>query len=266
MLRVIAMLGLCLQFIGCATRQDAAPRMGLAQAIDRTQTTVSQDSRAQFLILHFTAEDFETSMRYLTEGPVSSHYLVSDEPVPRVFQLVDESRRAFHAGVSSWGTNAAGLNAASIGIEIANLGSRVKGYADYPAMQIELVIALVRDIVKRHGIKPTHVLGHSDIAPQRKDDPGPRFPWKRLADAGLIVWPDAAKVAQLRTTFDTTLPEVAWFQQQLAVLGYAVPQSGVLDAPTQKVIAVFQMKYRPERYDGSLDAHTAALLQALSAR
>jgi N-acetylmuramoyl-L-alanine amidase len=248
MLRVIAMLGLCLQFIGCATRQDAAPRMGLAQAIDRTQITVSQDSRAQFLILHFTAEDFETSMRYLTEGPVSSHYLVSDEPVPRVFQL------------------AAGLNAASIGIEITNLGSRVKGYADYPAMQIELVIALVRDIVKRHGIKPTHVLGHSDIAPQRKDDPGPRFPWKRLADAGLIVWPDAAKVAQLRTTFDTTLPEVAWFQQQLAVLGYAVPQSGVLDAPTQKVIAVFQMKYRPERYDGSLDAHTAALLQALSAR
>ena len=236
--------------------------------IDRTHTARSQDSRAQFLILHFTGGTWEGSLKILTEGPVSSHYLVRDAPV-QVFQLVGEDRRAYHAGMSSWKGQTA-LNAASIGIEIQNRGDE-KGpegtvlYHPYPEAQMDAVLALVKDVVARHQIRPDRILGHSDIAPQRKVDPGPLFPWKRLADAGLIPWPDAAAVAARRTTFEAALPEVAWFQAKLAEHGFEVPRTGQLDPATQRVVSVFQMKYRPARYDGVPDAETAAILEVLTA-
>ena len=121
-----------------------------------------------------------------------------------------------------------------------------------------------KDIVKRHQIRPDRILGHSDIQPQWKPDPGPRFPWQRLADEGLIIWPDAAKVAQREPAFAQQLPDVAWFQERLATHGFKVPRSGVLDKETRNVVAAFQMKYRPERFDGTPDARTAALLAALT--
>jgi N-acetylmuramoyl-L-alanine amidase len=108
------------------------------------------------------------------------------------------------------------------------------------------------------------VVGHSDIAPQRKVDPGPLFPWKRLADEGLVAWPDAQRVAEFRRAHEQQLPEPAWFQRALATLGYETPGSGLLDEATRRVIAAFQMKYRPARHDGLPDAETAALLQALA--
>jgi N-acetylmuramoyl-L-alanine amidase len=228
-------------------------------------SAVSQDSRVQFLVLHFTAENLALSLKYLTEGPVSSHYLVTDEPIPRVLTLVDESRRAYHAGESSWGPSVAGLNAASIGIEIVNLGSRVAGFQDYPPAQIDAVIALVKDIVKRHQIPPHRVVGHSDIAPQRKDDPGAKFPWHRLAAEGLIPWPSPDVIASKRVQFEAQLPDVTWFQKKLAAYGYATPQTGTLDTATRKVIAAFQMRHRPARYDGTPDAESAAILDALPA-
>jgi N-acetylmuramoyl-L-alanine amidase len=228
----------------------------------------SQDSRVQFLILHFTAENLERSLRYLTTGPVSSHYLVTDEAKPRVLQLVDERNRAWHAGASSWGLNG-GLNASSIGIEIVNqvgpAGPNGITFTPYPEAQIDAVLALCKEIVTRHGIKPEHVLGHSDIAPQRKEDPGPLFPWKRFAEAGLILWPDTQRVRDRIGAYETALPTVAWFQQKLGAFGYGVPRSGVLDKETQRVIGAFQMRYRPTRYDGMPDAETAAMLDALLA-
>ncbi len=227
----------------------------------------SQDSRVQFLILHFTNEGWEDSLRILTEQGVSSHYLVRESPV-EVHRLVDESRRAFHAGVSSW-KGQTQLNAASIGIEIVNAGDHpgpdgTLQYAPYPEAQVEAVIALVREITTRHGIRPDRVLGHSDIAPQRKVDPGPLFPWKRLAEAGLILWPEAAEVARRRVAFEAALPTVAWFQAKLAAHGFEVPRGGELDPATRRVLAAFQMKYRPARYDGEPDAETAALLEVLT--
>lgn len=235
--------------------------------IDTTYASKGQDSRVMFLVLHFTNEDFDRSLWTLTEGPVSSHYLVAEKP-PIVYRLVDESRRAWHAGVSSWKGNTQ-LNASSIGIEIVNLGLRRQpaedpaNYADYPQEQVDAVIALCKDIVKRHGIRPDRVVGHSDIAPQRKVDPGPKFPWKRLADEGLIPWPDAATVARRLPEFERALPDVAWFQQRLAQHGFAVPASGELDRETRNVVRAFQMKYRPARFDGTPDAETAAVLDAL---
>jgi len=237
-------------------------------AVDTRYSAQGQDSRAQFLILHFTDVDFATSLRLLTGPNVSSHYLVSDETPPKIYRLVDESRRAWHAGESAW-RGQTQLNAASIGIEIVNLGYKPRpdgssAWAPYPPEQIDLVIALVKDIVARHQIRPERILGHSDIAPQRKIDPGPAFPWHRLAEAGLIPWPVAARVAALRPAHEARLPEVAWFQKGLATLGFSVPQTGVLDEATRRVVAAFQMKYRPTRHDGQPDAETAALLQALT--
>lgn len=235
---------------------------------DTRYSSVSQGSRVRYLIIHYTALDLPTSVRVLTQQVVSSHYLVDDEAEPRVYLLVDESRRANHAGVSSWkgDTN---LNPSSIGIEIVNMGRTTTEqgtvYPPFPQKQTERVIALVRDIVKRHDIPPERVLGHSDIAPQRKQDPGPSFPWKQLADAGLVFWPDAAQVAAKRPGFEVQLPDVAWFQKRLETHGFAVPQTGVLDEPTRTVIAAFQMKYRNSNYDGNPDAETAAILDVLTA-
>jgi N-acetylmuramoyl-L-alanine amidase len=246
----------CLLLAGCAG----------GPAIDRSRTAVSQDSRVQYVILHFTWSDWESSLATLADGPVSSHYLVRDDPV-RIYQLVDESRRAFHAGASSWRGHTQ-LNAASIGIEIVNAGNRLAdqgiAWQDYPPEQIEAVVRLVKDIVARHDLPTDRVLGHSDVAPLRKLDPGPRFPWRRLAAEGLITWPDAERVAAARVRYATQLPDVRWFQARLAEIGYEIAPSGLLDSPTRQVIAAFQMKYRPERCDGEPDAETAAILDALT--
>ncbi|MEO7762644.1 MAG: N-acetylmuramoyl-L-alanine amidase, partial [Casimicrobiaceae bacterium] len=204
----------------------------------------------------------------LTEGPVSSHYLVNDNP-PTVYQLVDESQRAWQAGLSSW-QGQTQLNAASIGIEIVNPGYRDSPegpvWFDYPPAQIDAVVALVKKIVKEHQIRPDRIVGHSDIAPQRKIDPGPRFPWKRLADEGLIAWPDAARVAERQAEYEKSLPDIEWFQRRLQQHGYAVPPTAELDAPTRRVIAAFQMHYRPWVCDGTPDAQTAALLDVLTTK
>jgi N-acetylmuramoyl-L-alanine amidase len=234
--------------------------------IDTSYTARGQDSRAQFLIIHYTAGGFAGSLKWLTEGPVSSHYLVNDNP-PTIYGLVDENRRAYHAGASSWKGNTQ-LNASSIGIEIVNRGSARatsgEQWFDYPEAQIEVVVALVKKIVREHNIKPDRILAHSDIAPQRKTDPGPRFPWKRLADEGLVKWPDANAVAQRRVNYEAQLPNMDWFQKGLALHGFVVPDTGELDEETRRVIAAFQMKYRPANFDGIPDAETAAMLEVLN--
>ncbi len=241
---------------GCASRPY----------IDTTYTAKSQDSRVQFLIIHYTAGNFPVSLKTLTEGDVSSHYLVNDSPAT-IYRLVDETRRAYHAGVSYW-KGATALNASSIGIEITNDGFRDlpdgRVWYDYPQEQIEAVVALVKKIVAEHQIKGERILGHSDIAPQRKTDPGPRFPWKRLADEGLIPWPDEVQVAAKQPGYQAALPDVAWFQEKLDRHGFAVPRNGELDVATRAVIGAFQMKYRPAKFDGTPDAETAALLDVMT--
>jgi N-acetylmuramoyl-L-alanine amidase len=229
--------------------------------IDTRFLAVSQDSRVQFIILHYTEIDFEHSLRRLTREEVSSHYLIDEHP-PTIYRLVDESRRAWHAGPSYW-QGYTHLNANSIGIEIVNLGNGGDpnaGYADYPEAQIANVIALVRDVQRRHGVRPDRVLGHGEVQPLTKQDPGPRFPWYRLALAGLVVWPDPAAVAVARRQFEQDLPPTSWFQQRLAVHGFDVADTGTLDDATLAALRAFQMRYRPSRYDGVADAETAALL------
>jgi N-acetylmuramoyl-L-alanine amidase len=234
---------------------------------DKTYTAKGQSSRARFLVLHYTVGDRASSLKTLTEAQVSAHYMVTDDPKPVIYNLVDETNAAWHAGNSSW-KNYTQLNNSSIGIEIVNPGWKDtptgRVYAPFPQSQIDAIIPLVRDIVTRHHIAPENVLGHSDIAPLRKQDPGPMFPWKQFADAGLVVWPDAARVAVVTPIFQTQLPDVAWYQKKLATWGYGLVESGNLDEQTRTVLSAFQMKYRPANIDGMPDVETAALLEALT--
>jgi N-acetylmuramoyl-L-alanine amidase len=248
---------------GCAT----TPLPPAGPQYDHTYTAHGQSSRARFLVLHYTVSNKPDAIKILTQQEVSAHYLVTDDPVPVIYNLVDEKNAAWHAGNSSW-KNFTQLNNSSIGIEIVNPGWRDtpagRVYTPFTPAQVEALIPLVRDIVTRNGIAPENVLGHSDIAPLRKQDPGPLFPWRRLADAGLVTWPKPDRVGAVLPVFQDQLPDIAWFQKKLATWGYGLVQSGALDEQTRTVLAAFQMKYRPANYDGNPDAETAALLEALT--
>ena len=244
---------------GCAT----APYDG----IDKTYNAVGQSSRVRFLVLHYTVADNPASLKILTQQQVSSHYLVTDDPKPTVYRLVDETRAAYHAGNSSW-KNFTQLNNSSIGIEIVNTGWKDtpngRVFPSYPQSQIDALIPLIKGIVERHKIAPENVLAHSDIAPLRKQDPGPMFPWYQLARAGLVAWPDPNRVAAVRQVFNIQAPDAIWFQKKLASHGFGLAQSGVFDGATRTVIAAFQMKYRPSNIAGEPDAETAAILEVLT--
>jgi N-acetylmuramoyl-L-alanine amidase len=247
----------------------AAPTTPGGVPIDTRYTSVNQDSRVLFVVLHYTVANLPLSLKMLTgrSDEVSAHYLVSDDARPVIYRLVPEDRRAWHSGTSHWRGHQM-LNASSIGIEIVHPGfvQRPDGTREYVAFapaQIDAVVALLKDIVARHGIRRERIVGHSDVLPQFKEDPGPTFPWKRLADEGLIAWPDAARVQSERARFEQQLPDVAWFQNMLARHGFAPLHGGVLDEPTRRTLQAFQMRFRPARHDGLPDAETAALLQAL---
>ncbi|MCL5042683.1 MAG: N-acetylmuramoyl-L-alanine amidase [Gammaproteobacteria bacterium] len=234
--------------------------------IDTRYTAVSQDSRVQYVILHYTSSGLERSLNHLAHGGVSSHYLIDRQP-PTIYRLVDEDRRAWHAGDSSW-NGRTWLNASSIGIELVHYGyhdtAEGRIWPAYEPAQIDALISLLRDILQRHGLGPERVLGHSDVSPQRKVDPGPVFPWQQLADAGVAIWPDAAEVERWSAHLNQCLPPIDWFQQALAEVGYTQPVSGDLDRATRNVLAAFQMRFRPAVHDGEPDTQTAALLAALS--
>ena len=156
------------------------------------------------IVLHYTGmKSGQAALDRLRdpEAKVSSHYLVEEDG--RVFRLVAEERRAWHAGVSFW-RGRRNVNGDSIGIEIVNPGHEF-GYRPFPEAQIESVIALVADIRTRWEIEDNRILGHSDVAPARKEDPGELFPWRRLAEAGHGVWAEADPADRAQLTFATAL-------------------------------------------------------------
>ncbi|SDT16742.1 N-acetylmuramoyl-L-alanine amidase [Pseudomonas oryzae] len=254
-MKTLSLLALALLLAGCTG--------GLR--IDDSLRSRDQSSRVEQIVIHYTSSDLGASLATLTHGGVSAHYLLPADG-RKIYRLVDDERRAWHAGDSQW-RGRTWLNASSIGIEIVNPGYEDtpdgRRWYPYPQAQIDTLIALLEDLKARHGVAPVNIVGHSDIAPQRKVDPGPLFPWRQLAAAGLIPWPQAATVQDKLRQLDGRVPDVAWFQHQLERVGYAVPQHGKLDEATRNVLAAFQMKYRPELHDGQPDLHSAALLLAL---
>jgi N-acetylmuramoyl-L-alanine amidase len=214
------------------------------------------------IVLHYTGmETGEAALERLRdpEAKVSAHYMIETDG--RVFQLVPEERRAWHAGVSFWKGDR-DVNGASIGIELVNPGHEL-GYPDFPEVQVEALIGLLDAIRSRWTVPNGRILGHSDVAPDRKVDPGEKFPWKRLALDGHGLWieVDPAPGAPLGVGDEGT--GVFALQAGLTRLGYDSAPSGHYDEHTQAIVTAFQRHWRPERADGIADGETRARLVRL---
>lgn len=210
------------------------------------------------LVLHYTGmESGEAALARMRDAgaKVSAHYMVWEDG--RITRLVPENRRAWHAGVASW-KGLDDLNSRSVGIEIVNGGHDFPapggGLPPYPDAQLAAVIALSREIMALHGIGPAGLVGHSDIAPARKIDPGEHFPWQRLAEAGLGIWPPEMPGAGCVWAGG----DAARLNAQLAAVGYDI--SGISDA-----LRAFQRRWLPDAITGLADARTLARLAQIAA-
>lgn len=249
------------------------------------------NSRVNQLVIHFTSEDFERSLAILTgetERRVSAHYLIpelddetySDDEL-RVYSLVSTSDRAWHAGRSYW-AGKTGLNDQSVGIEIVNqsgctediatLGNSAEfaaacAFKPFGSEQIDLVVRLLKQTLEQHpDIRPEAIVGHADIAPSRKVDPGPLFPWKQLFDAGIGAWFDEGRVSEVVRLLDRQPLTIEQQQTLLLTYGYKVAVSGVEDEQSQLAVRAFQMHFRPANYSGFFDEESAAILISLLER
>ena len=229
----------------------------------------SYNQRIRHIIIHYTAVPFNEALYLLTETNVSAHYLISAEKNPQIYALVDEQDRAWHAGQSYW-QGSTGLNDSSIVIELENLGfsenPREKIWQPFPESQITTLIELLLDLQRRYSISPTHILGHSDIAPGRKWDPGALFPWEALYQAGVGAWPEASRVTHYQQRFEKQLPPIRWLQTHLHTYGYHIDITGEFDNTTEKTLSAFQLHFRQKKIDGRFDAETGAILASLIER
>jgi N-acetylmuramoyl-L-alanine amidase len=199
------------------------------------------------LVLHYTGMDSgEAALERLRDpaAKVSSHYVLEEDG--RLFQLVEEHRRAWHAGRGFW-RGITDINSASIGIEIVN-GGHDFGLPDFTEAQMQALIPLCRGIIARHNIAAHNIVGHSDIAPGRKQDPGERFAWQRLASEGIGLWPTPTEVP----------PEECFFDD-LAHIGYGPDLASERD-----IITAFQRRFCPQNLSGKADAQTRGLAHALA--
>lgn len=217
------------------------------------------------IVLHYTGMTTgEAALARLTDpaSRVSAHYLVEEDG--RVFALVAEPRRAWHAGEAFWG-GATDINGVSIGVEMVNPGHEF-GYRPFPDRQIEAVVELIAGIRSRWTIPDARILGHSDVAPGRKEDPGELFPWKRLAQSGQGLWvePPPAPGPPLRGGEDGV--GVLALQAALGRLGYRRPSTGLFDSDTAAIVRAFQRHWVQTRVDGVADGDTRARLMALLRR
>lgn len=249
--------------------------LGAAGPVRRAVLTVKDTPSPNFdarrgppdmLVLHYTgmstAEEAVARLRD-PASKVSAHYVVDEDG--SILRLVAEERRAWHAGAGAW-QGETDCNAASVGVEIVNPGHEF-GYRDFPEVQIDAVISLVSDIRSRWTIPDARIIGHSDLAPERKQDPGERFPWKRLAAVGHGLWfePAAERVAALGVPLgvgDEGLGVVV-LRAGLHRLGYALTPGGDYDAATRLTVEAFQRHWRPGRVDGVADGETRATLMGV---
>lgn len=222
--------------------------------------------KPSILLLHYTGvATAAKAIEWLTcvESRVSCHYAIDEAGC--ITQMVAEDMRAWHAGEAVW-DGESDINSASIGIEIYNPGHEM-GYPDFPEVQLKAVEALCRDIIGRQGIRPERVLAHSDVAPTRKKDPGEKFPWARLARAGIGHWvePQPVIAAEPGLGIAVAGPLVADVQLLLRKYGYGIEATGVVDGKTEFVVTAFQRHFRPLRVDGRIDQSTITTLERLIA-
>jgi N-acetylmuramoyl-L-alanine amidase len=219
-----------------------------SELVHREQLSPNWDERAlpvSMVVLHYTEMEREAALQRLTdpEAKVSAHYFISDDG--EVTRLVDEDKRAWHAGASYWRGHK-DVNSASVGIELDHPGHGL-GYREFAHAQIDALVPLLHDIVRRHDIPRANVIGHSDVAPARKMDPGELFPWDRLAQCRLCL-PRPAKL-DLGDPFDND----GAFYLALERFGYDITEG-------RKAVEAFQRRWRPERIDGEIDGEVRAIL------
>ncbi|PCI43245.1 MAG: N-acetylmuramoyl-L-alanine amidase [Alphaproteobacteria bacterium] len=216
------------------------------------------EGRIKYLILHYTGMTTEeTALKRLCDAgsKVSAHYMIAEDG--RVFSLVAEDRRAWHAGVAAWEGDT-DINGLSIGVEMVNPGhdgpNYCGNYRPFPPAQMAALVELSRDILSRHRIAPWHVLGHSDVAPARKSDPGELFDWQGLASEGVGLWPEMS---------GDKPADAASFQQKLADYGYKIEITGTLNSQTHAVVRAFQRHFRPADMSGTFDRQCHSILDVL---
>ena len=251
----------------------------------QTFQSVSFSTRIRFVVIHYTSIDWENSLKVLTNEryEVSSHYLIPEggddtySDQIKIFQLVDEENRAWHAGISKW-EERTNINDQSIGIELVNQaecsvrqGSQydytnnyICLFSEFDSDQIDQLILLLKDILSRHDeIKPTYIVGHSDISPDRKFDPGPKFPWKKLYENGIGAWYDDQTFEKYNNQFKRKIPDINQIQCALKRYGYGVEITNKMDEQTFFVIRAFQYHFTPNKSDGSISVDTVSALWAL---
>jgi len=285
LLKPLLCLALALLLVSCSSTKTQYSKIQSA----------NHNDRIRYLVMHFTAINYEDSLAALTlPDRVSAHYLIPENNDPtylkselEIQQLVEESDRAWHAGVSYW-QGKSGLNDQSIGIELvhqapclqdetlyqSNIGlnsfavdNSVCMYPEFDEQQMQLLIKLSKDILSRHPeITPTRIIGHSDIAPARRVDPGPRFPWYRLYQEGIGAWYENDTLLKYFSHFNDKPISIALLQRALNRYGYQILETGQLDPQTINVLTVFQMHFRPWAVTGRPNNHTAAALFALLER
>lgn len=219
------------------------------------------NSRVDMLILHYTGmQSAAAALDRLCEpgADVSCHYLIDEDG--GLYRLVPESDRAWHAGRSEW-EGVRDVNSRSIGVELVNPGHDF-GYRPFPDAQIDTLIELCGELTRRHAIMPWHVLGHADVAPGRKADPGELFPWARLAGAGIGLFPQNAPAANAAETVGPDV-SVTELQSMFHIFGYMQPGAGPYPVDMPDIVTAFQRHWRPARCDGVADRQTIAILQAL---
>ena len=266
---------LILPLIGCVTTTQ--PRYIVDS--DTYQAT-GKSQRIKTIVLHYTVSDNERSIELLTKGNVSSHYLILANDDNKIYNLVPENERAWHAGDGGFAGRTI-LNDTSIGIEIVNAGIQpqyrgalknsdleyrpYEHYVAFDELQIKKVAQLVQDLTLKYNISPKNIIGHSDLAPSRKIDPGAKFPWQRLyLDYGIGAWYDEADKRQFMNQDEfetTTIPEI---KQEFREYGYRINNTDEWDKSSRDVIYAFQLHFRPQQPTGKMDLETYAILKALN--
>ena len=292
--RIFEPFGLVLGFVRGTVPRTKSPLLTMLSCLLITACTsvpiVSTpssnfNSRVNHLVIHFTSEHFERSLAILTgetERRVSAHYLIPElGDTLRVYELVSTSDRAWHAGRSYW-AGKTGLNDQSIGIEIVNQSGCKKDIATlgnsaefatactfrpFGSEQIDMLVRLLKQTLEQHpDIRPEAIVGHADIAPARKVDPGPLFPWKQLFDAGIGAWFDETRVTELVGLMSHYPLTTEQQQALLLAYGYNASVTGIEDEQSQLAVRAFQMHFRPANYSGFFDDESAAILISLLER
>ena len=271
---------LTMSLIGCVTTTSPVASTENYIVDSKTYQATGKSERIKTIVLHYTVSDNDRSINTLTTGKVSAHYLVLDNNDDKIYNLVPENERAWHAGDGGFAGRTI-LNDTSIGIEIVNAGIApeykdalknseldyhpYEHYVAFNEWQIKKVAELVQDITARYGISPKNIIGHSDMAPSRKIDPGAKFPWQQLYkqydigawydDADQLSFMDAEAFAA------ATIPEI---KQQFRDYGYQINTSDEWDKASRDVVYAFQLHFRPQQPTGKMDIETYAILKALN--